>query len=93
MARAFQKWWNPEKGDWDEAPVVCTDGNLRTPFRVKPADTWFSMPACVKVNNKTVSGYITPNTDTPGEFRFYAYRYRANADLLPPIATDERLKV
>lgn len=42
------------------------------------ADTWFSVPAYVKANGKTVRGYVSSNEDGL-EFRAYLYRKNHSA--------------
>ena len=62
--------------------ALCADGKTRT-CRVKcyrydgsmAADTWFSVPAYVKANGKTVRGYYTSDDTGP---QFHAYLYRKN---------------
>jgi hypothetical protein len=40
--------------------VLCSDGKVRALKRIAlTADTYFSVPAAVTVNGKTVSGYVT----------------------------------
>ena len=85
--------------------ALCEDGKQRT-VRCSPngADTFFSIPASVKANGKTVSGYLTMSTvdgystasDTdPAIYRFVVYRYGKNADRIPRERwmTPEALKV
>lgn len=73
--------------------AMCSDGKVRTLKRVADtADTFFSVPAAVAVNGRTVSGYITSETaagfstetdDDPTVIKFIAYAYGKNADALP----------
>ncbi len=67
--------------------ALCPDGKIRT-ARVKcyaydgsmAADTWFSVPAFVKANGKTVRGYVTGSETEPKlEFRSYLYRKNHSA--------------
>jgi hypothetical protein len=69
--------------------ALCPDGKVRALARISiTADTFFSIPAAVKVNGRTVSGYVSiDDTDTvddgatfPGVVVFRAYTYRKNAD-------------
>jgi hypothetical protein len=66
--------------------IVCEDG-IRRKARTKDgiADTYFSIPAYVSANGKTVSGYITTDTvyaERDGRsytvYKFIAYRYGKN---------------
>ncbi len=65
--------------------VLCVDGKVRTATVTGSADTWFSLPARVKVNGKTVSGFISSgfpfgllHKSIPKVWQFDAYKYRAN---------------
>lgn len=70
------------------ARAECPDGIVRQCSRVAAtADTFFSIPASVKVRGKTVAGYITVEavsglstaTDAdPAIVRFSAYKNRKN---------------
>lgn len=73
--------------------VLCSDGVQRTATcSPRGADTFFSIPASVKVKGKTVRGYVTRSTlagyDTetegdPAVWKFIAYTYLTNGHLLP----------
>jgi hypothetical protein len=73
--------------------ALCTDGKVRKLKRIADtADTFFSVPAAVTVNGKTVSGYITveamsgssvPIDDDPAVVKFVAVKYGKNWNLLP----------
>lgn len=75
--------------------ALCSDGKVRALARIaQTADTFFSIPAAVKVNGRTVSGYVTceclsgssvPTDDDPIVVRFVAYSYGRNGGLLPGI--------
>jgi len=75
--------------------AVCSDGKVRSLARIaQTADTFFSVPAAVKVKGRTVSGYVTvecrsgssvPTDDDPTVVRFVAYSYGRNGHLLPGI--------
>ena len=69
--------------------VLCPDGVRRYATATTGiADTWFSMPAFVKVKDMSVSGYVTGiETEVDGEFmrdyEFHSYTYGKNYDFLP----------
>lgn len=66
--------------------TVCSDGKVRALKRISAtADTFFSVPAAVTVQGKTVSGYITMDTlnDERSVVYFCRYSYGKNAGLLP----------
>jgi hypothetical protein len=65
--------------------VLCDDGKVRTATVTGHADTWFSLPSRVKVNGKTVTGYISARSpfglihkEMDTLWMFSAYRYRKN---------------
>ena len=73
--------------------ALCSDGVGRALARISgTADTFFSIPASVKVSGRTVSGYVTFRTrsgsevatdDDPAILIFVAYQYGRNGHLLP----------
>ena len=75
--------------------ALCSDGKVRALARIaSTADTFFSVPAAVKVAGRTVSGYVTvecvsgssvPTDDDPLVVRFVAYSYGKNGHLLPSV--------
>jgi hypothetical protein len=74
--------------------VLCSDGKVRALKRIAPtADTFFSVPAAVTVNGRTVAGYVTvecasgssvETDDDPAVAKFVATAYHKNHDALPP---------
>jgi hypothetical protein len=88
--------WVEQTAPWGwfrQGRVICSDGRLRRTDRLAEcADTFFSVPAKVKVNGKTVSGYITFETAEgfttaspadPTCVKFIAHQYGKNASELP----------
>ena len=79
--------------------ALCTDGKVRRLTRIaETADTFFSVPASVKVSGKSVAGYITTEAlsglsftseGDPAVVRFVAYSSRVNGHLLPGIRTPQ----
>lgn len=67
------------------ARVLCSDGKLRC-AKLGVADTFFSIPATLRVGARHVSGSVFsrehPATDSP-LFYFVAKRSGRNADALP----------
>lgn len=67
--------------------LLCSDGVIRAASLASTADTFFSVPASVRVNGKTVSGYVTTegakgaSTGTPVAYVFR--HHTAHADKLP----------
>jgi hypothetical protein len=85
---------------WDlyaAGAALCGDGKVRALARIATtADTFFSIPAAVKVRGKTVSGYVSlrddiDNPHTTGTARdpgatvvFTPNSHGKNAGMLPP---------
>jgi hypothetical protein len=69
---------------WKVTKALCADGVRRTAWIAGEADTFFSIPARVKVKGKTVAGFVTGRDREDGvkDFEFVAYQYRKNAPLL-----------
>lgn len=70
--------------------VLCSDGKTRTFWATGEPDTFFTQPGRVKVNGKTVTGHIYHDSmyddeeNYPdGVWKFSAYTYRKNHDMLP----------
>jgi hypothetical protein len=70
--------------------ALCPDGKVRA-FRGTTADTFFSVPAWVKTQGTTVSGFVTVETrdgwttatdDDPAVVKFVPYQYRKNHALV-----------
>jgi hypothetical protein len=75
-------------GPWQIAVAVthalCEDGRRRYAKITAQPDTFFSIPAQVKVQGKSVSGFITgrEREDGASDYEFIAYAYGRNAALL-----------
>jgi len=64
--------------------VLCSDGKRRHAFNLRTPDTYFSLPASVKVKGKTVTGYLTTGeTDGNRDVFFRSYTYGKNGGMLP----------
>lgn len=62
--------------------ALCSDGKVRTIKRIAAtADTFYSIPASVTVDGKTVAGYV--GVDDDNTVKFHSYTYRKNGTLLP----------
>lgn len=55
---------------------LCPDGSRRVADITGYADTYYSIPARVRVRGKSVSGFITGCGD--GDIEFLPYLYRKN---------------
>lgn len=64
--------------------ALCSDGVRRTAWITAEPDTFFSIPARVKVKGKTVSGYVTGMvTDGQYDYEFHVVQTAKNYHLLP----------
>jgi len=80
-------------GIYTGGSALCADGKVRKLAKIaQTADTFFSIPAAVRVHGKTVSGYVTVETlegwstaseNDPAAVKFIAYGNGKNAKLLP----------
>ena len=61
--------------------VLCEDGKQRNATITAQPDTMFSIPAIVQVRGKSVSGFITYNSDLEVH-TFLAYTHKKNGYLL-----------
>jgi hypothetical protein len=62
--------------------LLCADGQVRAAVLASTADTFFSVPASVRLQGRTLSGYMT--VEEAGEARAYAFRHHTqHNDLLP----------
>jgi hypothetical protein len=70
-----------------KARALCPDGKVRACVVGLP-DTFFSIPARMKANGKTVTGFVTVETlegfstataEDPHVVKFVPYKYRRNA--------------
>lgn len=84
------------------ARVLCSDGRVRT-ATVGIPDTFFSIPARVKIKGKTVTGYVTavdavdiaPDRFPPGRgpvYVFLPFTYGKNGAVLPELPYCEWLR-
>ena len=63
--------------------LLCSDGKVRAAELAQTADTFFSVPAKVRVGGKWVSGYYTGEENEAGQ-RVHAFRHHTiHSDKLP----------
>lgn len=79
--------------------VLCADGKIRAVGSIaQTADTFFSIPASVKVKGKSVSGYVTTEeqkyiggvktTDFKKVYSFRRHTNHKNSGILPDWPTE-----
>lgn len=57
--------------------LLCADGIIRAASMAQTADTFFSIPASIRVNGKTVTGYCTTAQNYQGQ-TVYTFRHHNN---------------
>lgn len=76
-------------GPWSQTVAikhcVCSDGRPRYARITGQPDTFFSIPAAVKVKGKTVTGFVSINTSCGKDegYIFHANQFGKNGALLP----------
>lgn len=84
----YQSMWREQTGT--RYRVLCADGVIRTATATAEADTFYTVPARVTVNGRTVTGHVYQREsylDHPAGdplYRFSAYTYRRNAGAIVP---------
>lgn len=84
-----------EPGPWGFAPIavhecLCPDGKRRYARLTGTADTFFSIPASVKVQGKSVSGFVTTvEGSDPVDYEFHANSWGKNACLFKQEEEDD----
>lgn len=73
--------------------LLCSDGKIRAAELSQCADTFFSVPASIKINGKRISGYMTTEeqkwitgekeTEFLSCYSFRQHTYQKNAHNLP----------
>lgn len=64
--------------------VLCSDGVIRAASMAQTSDTFFSVPASVRIKGKTVTGYVTTDEGIDGE-RVWCFRHHdSEGTILPP---------
>jgi hypothetical protein len=63
--------------------VLCSDGVVRAASMAPTADTFFSIPASVRIKGKTISGYVTTE-DGPDDGRVWCFRHHSRHEGILP---------
>jgi len=62
--------------------LLCSDGRIRAATLASTADTFFSVPASIRIKGRTISGYYT--TEEYNENRIHVFRHHTiHSDKLP----------
>lgn len=83
--------------------LLCSDGVIRSASMSQTADTFFSVPASIRIRGKTITGYATGEHDydfaTKTDYQVHAFRHhdgQTDKHDLPPWPskfTPEHLKL
>ena len=62
--------------------VLCSDGQIRACQMAQTADTFFSIPASIRIAGKSISGYVTTESEydfqEKKEYCAYSFRQHTN---------------
>lgn len=78
--------FDPDNRYASKGKALCSDGKVRSFAVTGYADSFFSIPARVKIKNKTVTGFVYIGTDVYGtadEKTMYFTATGKNAGMLP----------
>lgn len=79
--KAVPVYWGPWHRMVAVKHALCADGRRRYARITGEPDTYFSVPAAVKVGGKSVSGFIA-QVEGEDDLEFCAYTYGKNGALL-----------
>jgi hypothetical protein len=64
--------------------LMCSDGKIRAAELASSGDTFFSVPARIRINGKTITGYYTVDTDSNWSKKSHVFRHHTvHNELLP----------
>jgi len=65
--------------------LLCADGVIRAAEMAETADTYFSVPASIRIKGKRISGYTSCERDSKWENEVWVFRHHTNQNApLPP---------
>lgn len=64
--------------------LLCSDGIIRAAELAKSSDTYFSIPAFIRMNGKRISGYATCERDSKWKHEVWAFRHHTNQESILP---------
>ena len=76
VSRSYPWGLHPRNGH----RLLCSDGVIRAAEMAETADTYFSVPASVRINGKRISGYATCERDSKWKHEVWAFRHHTNQD-------------
>jgi len=80
LSRSYPWGLHPRNGH----RLLCADGVVRSAELAQTADTFFSIPASVRINGKRVSGYALTEKDSRWTKEVYVVRHHDGQDAFLP---------
>jgi len=80
LSRSYPWGLHPRNGH----RLLCADGVVRSAELAQTADTFFSIPASVRINGKRVSGYASTEKDSLWTKEVYVFRHHDGQDAFLP---------
>ena len=74
VSRSYPWGLHPRNGH----RLLCADGVIRAAEMVETADTYFSIPASIRINGKRISGYASCERDSKWENEVWVFRHHTN---------------
>jgi len=76
VSRSYPWGLHPRNGH----RLLCSDGIIRAAEMSETADTYFSVPASIRINGKRISGYATCERDSKWKHEVWAFRHHTNQE-------------
>ena len=74
VSRSYPWGLHPRNGH----RLLCSDGVIRAAEMAETADTYFSVPASIRINGKRITGYASCERDSRWENEVWAFRHHTN---------------
>jgi hypothetical protein len=74
VSRSYPWGLHPRNGH----RLLCADGVIRAAELSETADTFFSIPASIRINGKRVSGYASTEKDSTWKTEVWVFRHHTN---------------
>ena len=74
VSRSYPWGLHPRNGH----RLLCSDGVIRAAEMAETADTYFSVPASIRINGKRITGYAACERDSKWENEVWVFRHHTN---------------
>lgn len=74
VSRSYPWGLHPRNGH----RLLCSDGVIRSAEMAETADTYFSVPASIRINGKRITGYTSCERDSKWEHEVWVFRHHTN---------------